>query len=67
APTTPSPHVPSLSDATLTLLASQSNCLFDIAKLKDDGSNFPMWKFQLQMILETRKLWDIISRTERCP
>ena len=49
--------------ATLTLTTSQSNRLFDITNLKDDGTNFPMWKFRLQMILEMRKLWGIISRT----
>ena len=39
--------------ATPTLTTVQSNCLFDIANLKDNGTNFPMWKFRLQMILET--------------
>ncbi|KAI0667430.1 hypothetical protein C8Q78DRAFT_948116, partial [Trametes maxima] len=58
---------PTPSDSFASLTASQSNRLFDIASLKDDGSNFPMWKFRLQMILETRKLWGIVNKTETCP
>lgn len=44
-----------------------SNKLFDVGNLKDDGSNFPMWKFRLQMILELRELWAIVNHTESQP
>ncbi|KAH9889467.1 hypothetical protein C8Q73DRAFT_632992, partial [Cubamyces lactineus] len=50
-----------------TTSLAQSNRLFDITNLKDDGSNFPMWKFRMQMILESRKLWGIVSKVEPCP
>ncbi|EIW54274.1 uncharacterized protein TRAVEDRAFT_108359, partial [Trametes versicolor FP-101664 SS1] len=63
---TPAP-TQSAQDMLSSLPAAQSNRLFDIANLKDDGSNFPMWKFRLQMILQTRKLWGIVSKTEPCP
>ncbi|EIW62742.1 uncharacterized protein TRAVEDRAFT_105574, partial [Trametes versicolor FP-101664 SS1] len=62
--TTPSP-MPNPVASTLT--PSQSNKLFDVANLKDDGSNFPMWKFRLQMILESRELWATVNRTEPQP
>ncbi|EIW64626.1 uncharacterized protein TRAVEDRAFT_79176, partial [Trametes versicolor FP-101664 SS1] len=67
APPTPTPQASHTQDASPTLTTAQSNRLFDIANLKDDGTNFPMWKFRLQMILETRKLWGIVSKTERAP
>ncbi|CDO76034.1 hypothetical protein BN946_scf184818.g2 [Trametes cinnabarina] len=55
------------SDAVSTYAPAQSNRLFDIANLKDDGSNFPMWKFRMEMILESRRLWSIVNKTEPCP
>lgn len=63
---TPTP-TQTTQDMLSSLPAAQSNRLFDIANLKDDGSNFPMWKFRLQMILQMRKLWGIVSKTEWCP
>ena len=28
---------------------------------KFDGSNFHLWKFKMQMVLEERDLWDVVS------
>ena len=28
---------------------------------KFDGANFHLWKFKMQMVLEERDLWDVVS------
>lgn len=47
--------------------AKASNRLFDIPALEDDGSNFSFWKFRVNMILELRGLWGIVSGSEKKP
>ncbi|KAJ8463405.1 hypothetical protein ONZ51_g10275 [Trametes cubensis] len=65
ADTAATPLPPSTSTPTVT--TSQSSCLHDIAFLKNDGSNFTMWKFRISRVLMQHGLWTIISRTEPQP
>ena len=41
-----------------------SSCLYNVPSLEDDGMNFQMWKFQVQMILGVRGLWKIVNGDE---
>jgi len=40
---------------------SGSSHLYDIPSLDNDGTNFHMWKFQVQTVLGVRHLWSIVS------
>ena len=50
--------------AVLNKVMSGSSCLYDIPSLDNDGTNFHMWKFRVQMVLGVRHLWSVISRED---
>ena len=69
-PPTPVQHSASTAGGSLTggsTLAPGSNRLYDIAALKNDGSNFTTWKYRCQKILELRELWDVVTGTDAMP
>lgn len=43
------------------------SCLYDIPSLDNDGTNFHMWKFHVQMVLGVRHLWSVISGEDPKP
>ncbi len=63
----PTPDPNAQTSATPTASASTamghmgSNCLLDIQVLKNDGSNFTTWKFQITCVLLSHRLWKIVS------
>src|SRR3954453_16808115 len=44
-----------------------SNWLYDIERLKNDGSNFQNWSSQTRLILRNRGLWRIVDGSETAP
>ncbi|KIK13649.1 hypothetical protein PISMIDRAFT_76563, partial [Pisolithus microcarpus 441] len=38
--------------------------LYDILSLENDGSNFQMWKYRINMILDVRGLWELVDGTQ---
>ena len=44
-----------------------SNHLYDIPSLKNDATNFQMWKFWIETILDIRGLLSIVNGTLKCP
>lgn len=48
---------------TMTHYAGKNN--YEIEKF--NGTNFHLWKFKIQMILEEKDLWDIVSGDETKP
>ncbi|KAI0061980.1 hypothetical protein BV25DRAFT_1762895, partial [Artomyces pyxidatus] len=46
---------------------SKSSRLYDVPLLEEDGGNFAFWKFRVQMVLEIRELWPIVSGMELMP
>ena len=41
-----------------------SSHLYDMPSLENDGMNFQMWKFHVQMVLGIQGLWNIVSGDE---
>src|SRR5271154_5741620 len=41
--------------------------VYDITPLKNDGSNFQTWKFRMEVILKSRKIWEIVDGTKPKP
>ena len=63
---TSSQPTPTLS--TVTSKAPQgSSRLFDVPSLNNDGTNFQMWKFRIQMILGVCHIWGVVSRDNTKP
>ena len=46
---------------------TSSRHLYDVAPLRNDGSNFQTWKFRTELILTNRQLWGIVSGSEPKP
>jgi hypothetical protein len=44
-----------------------SNRLYDVPLLKNDGSNFQMWKHRTELVLLSRGLMQIVNGTEKEP
>ena len=44
-----------------------SSRLYDVPSLENDGTNFQMWKFRVQMVLGVWGLWNIVSGDEAQP
>jgi hypothetical protein len=67
----PPSNPPSISSASHTASSSKStqpsNRLYDIPALENDGSNFQLWKYRVELILDLRGLWGIIEGTEVAP
>src|SRR5947209_7165270 len=36
---------------------------YDIPLLNDDGNNFVVWKFRVQLVLKLRDLWTVVDGT----
>lgn len=64
-------NIPSISSVSRTASSSKStqpsNRLYDIPALENDGSNFQLWKYRVELILDLRGLWGIIDGTEALP
>jgi hypothetical protein len=50
-----------------TLLTCTSNWLDDVPMLKNDGSNFQMWKHWTELVLMSRGLMPIVKGSEKEP
>ena len=61
---------PSPFDSAPAALASTMDASTTSARIdKFDGSNFHVWKFKMQMVLEDRDLWDVtcgVVKPEHC-
>ena len=54
--------IPSPFDSAPAALASAVDTSTTFARIdKFDGTNFHVWKFKMQMVLEDRDLWDLTS------
>ena len=42
-------------------------CLPHIPPLEDDGNNFTLWKFRVEMMLSLQNLWGIVDGTDEMP
>lgn len=62
---TPTP-TPTASIATVKLPQASSR-LYDVPSLDDEGKNFTMWRYRVEMVLRVRKLWRIVTGDEPKP
>ncbi|KAG1866474.1 hypothetical protein C8R48DRAFT_564770, partial [Suillus tomentosus] len=60
------PSISSSSTST-SRTAQASNRLYDIPSLENDGSNFQLWKYRVELILDLRGLWGIVEGSEKMP
>ncbi|KAG2091011.1 uncharacterized protein F5147DRAFT_523991, partial [Suillus discolor] len=69
AATPSSSSIPSISSSSTSTsrTAQASNCLYDILSLKNDSSNFQLWKYHVELILDLRGLWAIVEGSEKMP
>ena len=44
-----------------------SSRLYDVPSLDDEGKNFTMWKYRVEMVLRVRKLWKVVMGEEPRP
>jgi hypothetical protein len=42
-------------------------CIPDIPPLEDDGNNFTLWKFRVEMTLSLQDLWGVVDGTDEMP
>jgi gag-polypeptide of LTR copia-type len=42
-------------------------CLPDVPPLEDDGNNFTLWKFRVEMVLSLQDLWGVVDGMDEMP
>ena len=53
--------------STASVKSAGTSRLYDVPSLKDDGTNFQMWKFCVWMVLGVRGLWKVVTGDEAKP
>ena len=65
---TPTPPPPPASTSIASVKPPQaSSRLYDVPSLDDEGKNFTMWKYRVEMVLRVRKLWKVVTGEEPRP
>ena len=59
--------LPPSSSPLSSNLSPASNCLYNIPSLEDDATNFQMWKYHIETVLDIRGLLPIVDGSHPCP